>query len=170
MLSRTKFNILLWVTVLVLLVVAAWANRDYTVYPTTTGTYDLGTSTYEWRNIYAEFVDVDKVRADIVVQPDYTAASLTSPTVTIDASTSSYFTVTSDANQTGVTFSGAALGQLIYVRTGAGSNTVRFDDGTSMSLGGSDITFTEGQDDVGCFRCIDADGDEFERVFISNNS
>lgn len=168
--SNKRINILLWVFALVLLATIVWANRDYSLIPNTSDMYDLGSSTHPWRTTYTDFADVGKIQADVVVQPTYTATALTSPTVTIDVSASSYYTITTDENQIGITFTGGALGQLVYFRTGAGENTLRLDDGTSMSLGGSDITFTEGHDDVGCLRCVDEDGDEWERVFISNDS
>lgn len=63
---------------------------------------------------------------------------------------------------------GGELNQVIIIRSGAGSNTIRFDDGTSMTLGGN-VTLTEAQGDVLALRCMSADGDEWERLFSADN-
>lgn len=98
-----------------------------------------------------------------------TAESLTSPTVTFAVVSNEYRAVlNSDANQTGIYPTGGYLGQLIVIESGAGSNTMRFDDGTSMTLGGN-ITLTEGQGDILALRCMSADGDEWRREWSADN-
>lgn len=82
------------------------------------------------------------------------SVSLTSPSVEIDASGKRLIVLTSDANQTGAWLSGGVVGQVVTVVTGSGSNTVRFDDGTSVVAGGN-ITVTEGQRDVIELLCVD---------------
>ncbi len=89
--------------------------------------------------------------------------SLTSPTVTFSAAGKSRILLNSDANQTGFHPTGGVLGQEIVIFAGSGSNTMRFDDGTSMTLGGN-LTMTEGQVDRIWLRCTSADGDEWELV------
>ena len=74
--------------------------------------------------------------------------ALTSPTVTIPVNDKSHITVTTDANQTGATLTGGQTGQIVYLVTGAGSNTLRLDDnGTTLALG-ADKTITEGEGDA----------------------
>lgn len=88
------------------------------------------------------------------------AVSLTSPTVTFDATGKGYVILQSDANLTGVHPTTGTLGQVLLIRSGAGNNTVRFDDGTSMSIG-ANVTLTEGQNDVLGLVCTSPDGDEW---------
>ena len=92
-----------------------------------------------------------------------TAASvaLTSPTVTFNALNRRFITLTANANLTGVRPTGGKLGQIITIISGAGSNTMRLDDDTSMSLGGNNVTLTEGSDDCITLRCMSAAGDEW---------
>lgn len=76
------------------------------------------------------------------------SVSLTSPTATWAIPTGArLISLTSDANLTGSYPTGGATGQVITIITGAGSNTIRFDDGANTILGGN-ITLTEGQSDV----------------------
>lgn len=95
--------------------------------------------------------------------------SLTSPTTAIDVTGKGMVIVNSDANQTGITFTGATQYQIFLIGTGAGSNTFRFDDGTSYGLGGSNVTFTEGQDDWGLFMCTDDASSSFVLLTVINN-
>lgn len=85
--------------------------------------------------------------------------SLTSPTVVIDASLlTDNVIINADANLTGIYLTSGTLNQEVTFRSGAGSNTMQYDDGTSMSLG-ANITLTEGQNDFLTLVCIDSDGD-----------
>jgi len=77
----------------------------------------------------------------------FDAEEITSPTLTIDATDLYFVTLNSDENTTGVTITNGTVGQVIVFVTGAGSNTIRFDDdGINMALG-ANITLTEGQSD-----------------------
>lgn len=96
------------------------------------------------------------------------AVSLTSPTVTFSAANRTLVTLSSDANQTGVRPTGGTLGQVLIIKTGAGSNTMRFDDGTSMTVG-SNRTITEGHIDILTLLCTSADGDEWALVAFGDN-
>ncbi|HOE97282.1 MAG TPA: hypothetical protein PK847_11935 [Candidatus Sumerlaeota bacterium] len=98
----------------------------------------------------------------------YVDVAVTSPTVTISANARRAITVTADANQTGYRLIDGEVGQVVVIRTGAGFNTLRFDDGASQSLG-ADITLTEGQNDVLALQCINAEGDEWIRLWSSDN-
>lgn len=94
------------------------------------------------------------------------AVSLVSPAVTFDVAGKGHIILTANANLTGVRPTGGALYQVITILTGAGSNTMRLDDGTSMSLGGGNITLTEGNDDCLTLMCVSADGDEWRVVAL----
>lgn len=94
--------------------------------------------------------------------------SVTSPTVTIDVTGLGLATINSDANQTGHRLIGGVEGQIVILRTGSGSNTLRFDDATSMSAGGN-ITMTEGQDDISAWRCKNSSGVDWECIFAHDN-
>jgi hypothetical protein len=96
------------------------------------------------------------------------AASLTSPTVTFNAGNASVATLNSDANATGIYPTNGKVWQTVLIKSGAGSNTMRFDDGTSMTLGGN-ITLTEGQNDILTLVCTSADGDEWAAVSAHDN-
>ncbi len=82
------------------------------------------------------------------------SVSLTSPAKVIDCSGAALVVVTTDENQTGVTLSGGTLYQKVTLLAGSGSNTLRFDDGTS-TVCGTDTTLTEGQGDNYTWICID---------------
>lgn len=85
------------------------------------------------------------------------AVSLTSPTTTISLVGRGYIELNSDANVTGVTFTNGSVGQVVIIVTGAGSNTIRFDDnGVDLALGGN-ITLTEGQADSLTIICTATD-------------
>lgn len=106
--------------------------------------------------------------------PSQTDVSLTSPTVTFAAANKNIITLTSDANQTGIHPTGGTTGQIIYIVSGTGSNTMRFDDdATSMCIGGN-ITLTEAQNDVLALRCVTAPASTtgygiWQRWFSSDN-
>lgn len=95
------------------------------------------------------------------------SVSLTSPTTTFSITGKNYITLTSDANQTGVRPTGGTTGQVVTIRSGSGSNTMRFDDNaTTLSLGGN-ITLTEGQDDV--LSLVVTGSGTYARLFSSDN-
>ena len=94
--------------------------------------------------------------------------SLTSPTVTFSAAGKGLITLTSDANQTGALVTGGTLNQVITIISGAGSNTIRFDDATSMAVG-SNVTLTEAQYDVLTLICVSSYGDAWAAVSEHNN-
>lgn len=95
------------------------------------------------------------------------AVSLTSPTTTFSVEDGYLFVLNSDANQTGIRPTGGELYQEIKILAGAGTNTMRFDDGTSMTTG-ANKTLTEGQGDTLGLLCVSADGDEW--TLISDGS
>jgi hypothetical protein len=73
---------------------------------------------------------------------------ITSPALTFNVNGKQFINLSSDQNITGVHPLGGVVNQVIYVAAGrSGSNTMRFDDGTSTALG-ANMTLTEGQDDV----------------------
>lgn len=97
--------------------------------------------------------------------------TLTSPSTTIALDPGARFVrITSDANLTGIKVTGGTLNQVVtFTAAATGSNTIRFDDGTSMSLTGN-ITLTEGASpDYLHLICIDSDGDEFAGLGSSVN-
>jgi hypothetical protein len=96
------------------------------------------------------------------------SVALTSPTVTFSADAKTYITLTSDANQTGIYPTGGSVGQVIFIISGSGSNTMRFDDGAKTHVG-SNVTLTEGQYDTLCLICIDPAGDVWSRFPDSDN-
>lgn len=76
------------------------------------------------------------------------SVALTSPTVTWAVpSNARLVSLTADANLTGIYPTGGSTGQVITVISGAGSNTMRFDDGANTILG-ANVTLTEGQSDI----------------------
>ena len=85
------------------------------------------------------------------------AVSVSSPTVTFSAANRRYVTLNSDANTTGWNVSGGTVGQVLTIISGSGSNTMQFDDATSMVIG-ANITLTETQSDVLTIICIGGDG------------
>ena len=94
------------------------------------------------------------------------AVGITSPTVTFSAGGKDRIDLTTDASQTGIYPTGGTLGQEIIVYGTSDSNTLRFDDGTSMTIGGN---ITLGIGDTLGLRCVSADGDEWLRNFSSDN-
>ena len=103
-----------------------------------------------------------------LILPTATAASLTSPTVAFSVTGAYRVKLNSDGNQTGHYPTGGALNQVIQIESGTGSNTMRFDDGTSMAIG-ANITLTEGQYDVLTLLCISADGDDWVAISAHDN-
>ena len=97
-----------------------------------------------------------------------TAIEITSGATTMSVAEATLVTLSSPINMTGFIPSGGALGQVLILKAGAGGNTIRLDDGTSMTLGGN-ITLTEGQGDVIGLLCTSADGDEWIRLFNVDN-
>jgi hypothetical protein len=97
------------------------------------------------------------------------SVSLTSPTVAISAAGKTGIVISSNANQTGHKLVGGTLGQRVSIVTGAGSNTLRFDDsGTTMALG-SNITLTEGQGDTLELVCTSTTGALWSKTGGSDN-
>lgn len=110
---------------------------------------------------------------------EYTATSaavtLTSPTVTFSAATRGYVILNDSASQTGVRPIGGTPGQVLIIKSAAtNTNTMRFDDSTSMSLGGN-ITLTGQQDDVLALICVSAgvqtngSGNVWARLYSADN-
>jgi hypothetical protein len=95
--------------------------------------------------------------------------SLTSPTRTFSAAGKSLVRLTADANLTTITLTGGALWQEVEIISGAGSNTLHFDDNGTSSALGSDVTLTESQSDTLRLRCTSADGDEWAKVGGNDN-
>lgn len=102
------------------------------------------------------------------INAGFQEVALTSPTVTFSVVGKSFVELTSDANLTGIVPTGGELYQILVIKSGAGSNTLRFDDGTSTTIGG-DITLTEAQEDLLFLVCIDAQGDEWARIATGDN-
>ncbi|HUU57949.1 MAG TPA: hypothetical protein VMZ50_00280 [Phycisphaerae bacterium] len=106
--------------------------------------------------------------AGMVKLPTATAATLTSPTVTVSVAGVYRVSLTSDANLTTVVPTGGVVGQVVVLESGAGSNTIQLDDGTSTVLG-ANVVLTEGQGDVLTLVCTHADGDVWKAVSAHNN-
>jgi len=101
--------------------------------------------------------------------PAWDQVDITSPTTTFSAEGKHYILLSSDQSITGVYPTTGALNQEIVIKSyTTGSNTIRFDDGTSMTIGGN-ITLQESQNDVLCLKCIDADGDEWMALYAHDN-
>lgn len=101
---------------------------------------------------------VDTLSVDEVLFETKGTTSLTSPSVAVDLAGVTWMEITSDANQTGLTLSNGVVGQVYLITTGAGSNTIQFDDdGLNLALGGN-IVLTEGQADSIILLCY-ATGD-----------
>lgn len=168
-------NGLVYLTVVACLVMAVAntsPNRAYNLIPTTNGTLALGDSTHRWQAYVNEANVTSATITGVLTQGPLVLTnsdvSLTSPTVTFSAANKSKMTLNSNANQTGIYPTGGALGQIVTIISGAGSNTMRFDDATSMSLG-ANITLTEGQNDILTLICTSADGDEWAAVSAHDN-
>ncbi len=97
-----------------------------------------------------------------------TAVTLTSPTVTFSALNMREISLTSDANLTGLLVTGGVLNQVVTIISGAGSNTMQFDDATSMVIGGN-IVLTEAQEDALTLQCIDAGGTAWRGLSAHDN-
>jgi len=134
------------------------SKAAYTMSPTNNRYYDIGLAAP-----YGVFT------GDLQFNQS-TACAITSPSTTFDISEVYTYEIvlTSDGNLTGVYPIGGTLGRRIEIRSGAGSNTMRFDDGTSMTIG-ANVTLTEAQNDVLCLKCVDADGDEWMSVYAHDN-
>lgn len=105
---------------------------------------------------------------DAKVELEAADVALTTPTLTFDVSDYHAVNLTHDTNCTTLCPTGGTLNQVLYIFSGAGSNTLQFDDGTSTVLGG-DITLTEGQYDALVLRCISADGNQWQKIGGSDN-
>lgn len=99
---------------------------------------------------------------------DFSDAAVTTATTTINVNGKHGILLTTDANVTGLSLVGGELDQVVVIRSGAGTHTMRFDDGASQSLG-ADVTLTEGQNDVLALQCLNAEGDEWYRLWNSDN-
>ena len=97
-----------------------------------------------------------------------TAVALTSPTVTFSVLNMREVSLTSDANQTGLLVTGGVINQVVTIISGAGSNTMQFDDATSMVIG-ANITLTEAQQDALTLQCIDAGGTAWRALSAHDN-
>lgn len=102
----------------------------------------------------------------IDVRPS-TAASVTSPTVTVSAAGATVISVTTDESQTGMILTGGTQWQVVIIRGTNDSATMQVDDGTaSMTLSGN---ATLGLDDTLTLLCTSADGDEWAQLAVSAN-
>lgn len=161
------------------------------LYPYSDAGLDLGKSGTEFNDLYLDgTANIDALVADTAdinggtlaaVSTDGTftfgdeevwtseAIALTSPTTTFDVDGHRLITLSTDENQTGCYPTGGDLNQIVtIVPLGTGSNTMQFDDGTSMSIG-ANHTITEGQHDSLTLRCLSADGDEWAEVAFADN-
>lgn len=97
------------------------------------------------------------------------AVEITSPSMTFAVlATDDLIILSSDHNTTGTVPTGGKPYQVITLLSGAGTNTMRFDDGTSTTIG-ANITMTEGQGDVLTLMCVGEEGDEWVRLFNADN-
>lgn len=123
-------------------------------------TVDLNGGTIDGATIGASVASTATLASATLQGVDYfkataDAVEITSPSLVIDASDKGLIVLTSDESITGVTLSGGELYQVVTLVTGAGSNTIRFDDATSLTCGGN-ITVTEGDSDALTVMCTDA--------------
>lgn len=101
-----------------------------------------------------------------------TGIAVTSPTVTVDISAypdARMFSLTADENQTAYKISGGWLNRVITVTAGTGSNTLTFNDGTSMTLSGNIVLTEGGSPDYLHLICTTAEGDEWAGLGSSVN-
>ena len=131
------------------------ATTGGTILPATDDNVDIGSASLQFKDLYIDGVaNLDNASATMLTMPS-SSVSLTSPSTAITVAGSSNVIVNSDANQTGHVPTGGILNQVVTIRTGAGSNTLRFDDnGTTLALGGN-ITLTETQDDALILLCVE---------------
>ena len=97
-----------------------------------------------------------------------TAVEITSPAVTFSVANAKRITLTSDQNVTGVTCTGGTTNQIVHIVSGAGSNTIRFDDAATMIIG-AHTTLTEGQSDVLTLLCTSGAGNTFVALSAHDN-
>lgn len=98
-----------------------------------------------------------------------TDTALTSPTVAFSVAGKSVVTLNSDANQTGFYPTGGVTGQIVHIVSGAGENTIQFDDnGTTLALGGN-IVLTEDQADCLTLLCTSADPQQWTAIGAHDN-
>lgn len=144
------------------------------MYPETDAGLDLGTASKEYNDLFIDgTANIDAVAADKITLANElimtsSAVGLTSPTVTFSAANTSHIVLSSDANLTGVRPTGGTLNQILIVISGAGSNTIRFDDGANTILG-ANITLTEGQTDSLTLMCTNADGVTWAAIAAHDN-
>lgn len=133
------------------------------VYPVTDGGLNLGKSGNEFGELHIQ----DAFTRDEVILTQ-TAVEITSPSLVAAVGGAGYVILTSDESITGASLSGGAINQVVILRTGAGSETIRFDDSGGMHLG-ANVTVTEGQNDVLAFVCINADGLQWAAMYAHDN-
>lgn len=94
--------------------------------------------------------------------------AVTTATVTFSAAEKQYVTLTTNGATTGIYPTGGDVGQVLTIISGAGSDTMRFDDGAKTVLG-ANITLTEGQSDTLTLICTSANGDVWARLANGDN-
>ncbi len=91
-----------------------------------------------------------------------TAASLTSPSVTISAAGARLITITTDETQTGLIMTTGTLGQVVTLRGTDDSATIRVDDGTSFTINENAVL---GLNDYITLQCINANGNAWAECY-----
>lgn len=132
-------------------------KTNNTLWIKTVASVDRDAVTYVWRRINGPSVS------------NFNTIALTSPTATFSVNSliGDDVSLSADANLTGAYPTDGYVGQIvrIHAATGAGTNTIRFDDnGSTFSLGGN-ITLTEGNNDVLTLECRIAKGTNSRSVW-----
>lgn len=105
-----------------------------------------------------------------VQELEASTAEITSPSTTLDVSSlGSAVVLNSDQNITGATITGGTLNQVLYLFSGSGENTVRFDDSATTMILGGNVTITEGQEDSLILRCVNANGKVWQKIGGNDN-
>ena len=97
------------------------------------------------------------------------AVDITTPTLTYDFTGLGAATITHDSDVTGASIIGGVENQVVYVFSGAGTNTIQFDDSATTMILGGDVTITEGQNDCLILRCVNSNGKVWQKIGGNDN-
>ena len=128
----------------------------------------LGTTYLQYRDSIAN-LRVGKLTVDETIVSTNATQTLTTGSLVVDASAGRWITLTATSTFTGITLTGGTLGSEVILSTGAGSDSIRFDDdGTDLALG-ANITLTEGTNDVLMLMCTNSAGTTWQRLSEAQN-
>ena len=98
-----------------------------------------------------------------------TGSAVTVASNTFSAANRGKCILNASTNQTTISITGGTLDEEIVLRTGTGSETFLFVDGSSSMSLGANVTMTESQNDVLKLICVSADGDEWAKSGGNDN-